>query len=523
MKEVIIKGTPKCLINEKDQIKYIIYMGLHDRGWKPVSNEISGVYVKNNFTLFVYADSSPKAYVTYSDTLPGAMRFFNVPRASWHLEKAGTLIDSGRLKLDMSYVFETDYFEDTDYQNFLNLVDSYTSMSPFELKNFQKMYLPELIEKPTVCDSNKQIIETMFFKVKNSTDQLHAGNIYQINEIDSEDKVIYVINIYDGNDLKVLTFTELAVGIKSENFSAIELKTMKTQSDTFSLVSLASAKTSSLPPQLNDMGFSDEQLGMISEAIAKKVNILPLLRRELGINELKELITLCTISSELNYLLKIPNDVKSIQLFVEVVKQGFSLYTYLENYSNSESLQLQLQDDINSHEELVQELRSEYRIDAIEQQKYISSSYFKIFALHPDYTKFHVKIEWFRSQLILSNLCNDFINKGMVLDKMLYIAFPNVTTDSKAELRSYFFDKDLFIDNKSFTEVYDGLLKRVNYVAFNQFYDFLISTPEGFIAHLDKTYILLNNELQPQYYYIKVNKEYIEYGDYEFKNSFFDS
>lgn len=529
----VVDGREIQILDDKDQIRYIFWEGLTKLGWQTVVNEVSGLYWKNGFLLSIFRTKPDTRKERYGNAKANAYVYNKVSRISWQLEHYGALLDSGRINTTLSYVFVSGRYDDETYQNLLNKFDGYTKLGNFELMSKKKIEIKTEVptEKVGLHVSDKDFMETMSFmlvsEIPGLMDQFRLRVPYKLFLSSSKTLMAMPVSA-DGRQsgtafpLSDQTRRALLGAVGVDGFVVLEYGSYLGIENKIELAPMSDSAYAYLPQEIYDLNLPKWQNMLISEGIAKRYNILPLLRTDLSKEAVQGIFNLLAVSTEYSCMMAAPNDKDILQHVVQAAKNGFSIFKYLQPGNTVMSVQTMIQEDVANFDSIVTDLRKQYDLSAITALKFFSTSSFSQFTIEKSYTSFHVGLARLLKLGIMPETSKGLLADGVCSQYVIYFSKSNLSFDMKAELRALFAAPDYSLKGEPWTEVYDKLLLVTNYIAYCDKFGFLLSTKNGIFGRCLGGFFCLSLKMDPIYYAIQINGKYVEYMDNEKFAAFLD-
>lgn len=519
-KEVLIDGRKTVLTNDYDKIRFVTAQKLRELGWSIVTDERSGVYVKNGFTLFLFPNRGMRdtRKTAAGGLLSNAIKYFEEQRISWQLEKFGALIATGKLPLTMSYIFDTDYYDDKDFSAFIAAVEAYTVLPQFELRNHKIVQVMEGEDIGSFKASQSNILQTKIFLCVSDTCRIasiqraHAYGIVRMSvdtidfvELNDGGRVISTINTLVDKDLAL--FYEYA---ESGVLRALELtggtgKQIVTKR-------LQESRAAAVPEDILRLGFSKEHNLIISEIIGLCGNVVPLLRYTDDLEALQTLAELLHVSSEYDALLAAPLDIERLQLLKQAASLGFSLHDYVMA-PNVREAEVLLRENVESFDSSMEDLRRRYSVSAITALKYVSTSSNKRVQVPEGATEHHVYLQQMIDANVMRTTADTLFRNGRELDAMLYVFENALSPNAKAELRAYLACQDFVCNGEEWNTHLNRLLDDIRFTAFSKDTGIVISAGGGYVGRQPCGFVFYDAGLRPVFRAFKMNGKFVRYGD----------
>lgn len=516
---VEIDGKVDVLTNDYDKIRYITALKLRELGWSLVINECSGAYEKAGFKLFLFPKRGNRAtrLVARTNILANVVRCFDVPRVSWQLEKYGALVATGKLSLSLSYIYNTDYWEDKEFQAFIAEVESYLVLSKFQLAGYKTIY-KDLGSNYRFVPSESNIIQTRYFLCTSNPIRLpqflyaHAYGILQLTR-SAFSYVEFNSNGSEIGDVHWLRDEEMTIFMELASRGVFRAISLVTNSDNgVKQVVLQHSKGDSVPEEILKLNYSDEHNKIISIALNKRLNVMPLLRKIDSMETLRALYELISVSKEYAILQKVTLNVEWIQILKQAAAVGFSLYDFVEAGSASIAKEMLLE-SVANFDSIFEDLRQEYTVSAITGLKFISTSANKFSNISNKAIEQHVFLQQMLDTGIMISLVQDMLKHGRCQDRLLYVFSSEITKNARAELRVFLSADEFVCRDREWNNLLESILRDMRFIGFTRDTGFIVSAGDGYVGRQPGGFVFYNKQLNPEFRAFKLNGEYVRYGN----------
>lgn len=486
-------------------------------GWRIVSNPASFAMWKKGCTL------SLGGYVTGTQKLPEYISDVDTEIISkcdckwneWCVERVGWIIDSGFITRSVGdaayYGYQNQYLD--EWCDLIKRIDNLTTTEPIMLSNKRLGLLPqpEVVQIPKPYLHRGPIRDTTIFCTKEFTGD--TERFYRIIDIEGTNLIIARFNKtltdYDkvGIQISANSFKEKEA---SGSFRAIEVHLEETVITTKKLSALESPERGKIPEQITRLGLSAKQLSIVSEGIAKCMNITPLLNSKLDASE--EFINAISVSKQdLNILQESTISEETSKYLAQIIRSGINVKPYVDTTMNPEYIKLQLEDAISALQFNSAEIKSTGVQAELADAIAVANTYG--IDAYSCFSPLHVDAWIYANNYGIQKSMSELFSKG-VLNPDGSISLNWSQCSNKQELFQFFADNDFECDERGWTTVLSTLFDKALYLKYSKNTGMCIRDVNGILGRDYNGFVIFDQLYTPIWRAIKVNEEYICYGNF---------
>lgn len=494
----------------KNKIKYVVFAGLVQRGWKAVGAEYSGVLTKNDFVLTLYRSDASRFVLTDKSkyVVPAAINYFVIPNTSWTLERYNKIYAYGKMTSLWDYLFDNpaECWNSESFVKFVDEVERIANMHELEMQSVGEMYVELSEDGFNFSVYSGPITDTGIFTPIKDFGPLSNQTVYRIVSATEQqitgNRTFVLQQLQPPSAIEIMLDASL-FNEHYMNHELVPLSMHHVKNTDIQLVSADGAAMGGLPPTIQKLNFSLDKQKLIGEAIAERLYVLPLL---LAPDEvMNEVLSLIRTSSEFDLLLHLPNNKEYLGVILDFARMGLSIYQPLaeKSVSDAKFCFSELLADLDYEK---QQLRQKYNLPLTELLVFLKTHYFSMMsdaANTANYTYLQLMID--NNVLKHVNTCmlsNTITNSSGVL----FLHKVYMDPDTITELRAFFYEEKMdFVFEKSM----DNFI----HVSFDWRMGFGLDCDRYTLIRVPTGYRVLTKDRNTAGFILKVNDEILTYGD----------
>lgn len=442
---------------------------------------------------------------------------YQYSKNEWTVERAGWIIAHGFINRNLGdsavYGYNDEYQK--EWEDTIAFIHSLADTEPVAIGGERIGLVPsvEELELPKLYLHDGSIRDTTLMQATKNVDVFEEKRVYKItgvvggNVVLSRFSPILASFDKDGISVSYSKVIELEkVGALRAVMIALERTSVKIQM----VKSIDGGSRHALPEFIRSFGLNGAQLARVSECMADKVNLTPLLNRNLHVTD--EFITALKLTKQdLRPMVGRSFDADSLNVISNALRTGINVKPFISEELNAEYLQLMMSDAMQTLLEISGAMQRGGKSNTVS-DVIAAARTFGIDASHCS-TDTQVDATIYGKVYSIESVVTDLLENGIEYpDGSIALRWSNVK--NRQELYKFLSARDLVINGRAWSDVLSDIFDKALYVVYSKDTGLGINTWYGICCRDYNSIVLYDQAHVPIWRTICVNEEYLNCGDF---------